>query len=168
MLKKVVLSCLLAIVTVVAFAQKEKPKTASRYEKKGEIYFENNKYLKALPYLLKYQTFKPTDNDAKLKIGKCYLETGRAAKAEEYFDFLLSQKKVDGEIYHLMAKTKHLSHDFDNAILYYKQYLATLDEDDPQRYFVKDNIKNMYLTCEMLFAYNLPRDYLIKSEKDSK
>ena len=155
MLKKVVLSCLLAIVTVVAFAQKEKPKTASWYEKTGEMYFENKKYLKALPYLLKYQSFKPTDNDAKLKIGKCYLETGRAAKAEEYFDFLLSQKNVDGEIYHLMAKTKHLSHDFDNAILYYKQYLATLDEDDPQRYFVKDDIKRCAVGRKIIYKDRL-------------
>ena len=55
------------------------------------MYFENKKYLKALPYLLKYQTFKPTDNDAKLKIGKCYLETGRAEKAGK--TILLSTEK---------------------------------------------------------------------------
>ncbi|MFK7950552.1 MAG: OmpA family protein [Saprospiraceae bacterium] len=155
MLKKVVLSCLLAIVTVAAFAQKEKPKTAGWYEKTGNMYYENKKYLKALPYLLKYQTFKATDNDAKFKIGKCYLETGRAEKAQEYFDFLLSQKNINGEVYHLMAQTMHLSHDFDNAILYYKQYLGTLDDNDPQRYFIKDNIKRCAVGRKIIYKDQL-------------
>ena len=86
MLKKVVLFSLLSFLTFSVFAQKEKPKSESWYEKTGNMYYENNKYLKALPYLLKYQSFKPTDNDAKFKIGKCYLETGRADKAQEYFE----------------------------------------------------------------------------------
>lgn len=155
MLKKVVLSCLLALVTVAGFAQKEKPKTAGWYEKTGNQYYENKKYLKALPYLLKYQSFKPTDNDAKFKIGLCYLETGRAAKAQEYFDFLLSQKNVDSEVYHKIAETYHLSHDFDNAILYYKQYLATLDDDNPKRYFVKDDIKRCAVGRKIIYKDQL-------------
>lgn len=155
MLKKVVLSCLLAIVTVAVFAQKEKPKTAGWYKKTGNMYYENKKYLKALPYLLKYQSFEAKDNDAKFKIGLCYLETGRAEKAQEYFDFLMSQKNVDTEVYHFMAKTMHLSHDFDNAILYYKQYLGTLDSNDPERYFVKDNIKRCAVGRKIIYKDQL-------------
>lgn len=155
MFKKVVLFSLLLCLTFSLFAQKEKPKTASWYEKTGEMYYESSKYLKALPYLLKYQEFKPTDDNAKFKIGKCYLETGRAEKAKEYFEFLLGQKTFDKEVLYLMAQTVHLSHDFDNAILYYKKYLAELSDDDPKRYFVKDDIKRCSVGQKIIYKDKL-------------
>lgn len=155
MFKKILLSSLLLCLTVLVFGQKEKPKTANYYEKTGEMYYENGKYLKALPYLLKYQSFKPTDNDAKFQIGKCYLETGRAEKASEYFDFLLTQKNPDKEIFHLMAQTMHLMHEFESAIDYYKKYLAKLDADDKQRYFVKDNIKRCAVGIKIVYKEKL-------------
>ncbi|NJN78547.1 MAG: hypothetical protein HC803_09680 [Saprospiraceae bacterium] len=155
MFKKVVLFGLLSCLSFSVFAQKEKPKTESWYEKTAEMYYENGKYLKALPYLLKYQSFKPTDNDAKFQIGVCYLKTGRASKAQEYFDFLLSQKNVDKEVYYLMAQTLHLSNNFENAILYYKKYLAELDEDDPKRYFVKDDIKRCATGLKIMYKDKL-------------
>ncbi len=155
MLKKVVLFSLLSFLTFSVFAQKEKPKSESWYEKTGNMYYENNKYLKALPYLLKYQSFKPTDNDAKFKIGKCYLETGRADKAQEYFEFLLNQKDTDKEVYYYMGRTLHLSHDFDKAIAHYKKYLAELDENDAKRFFVKDDIKRCAVGLKIIYAEQL-------------
>lgn len=155
MFKKVVLFGLLSCLSFSVFAQKEKPKTEGWYEKTAEMYYQNAKYAKALPYLLKYQSFKPTDNKAKFEIGMCYLKTGRASKAQEYFDFLLNQKNIDKEVYHLMAQTLHLSHDFENAILYYKKYLAELSEDDPKRYFIKDDIKRCATGQKLIYKDKL-------------
>jgi outer membrane protein OmpA-like peptidoglycan-associated protein/tetratricopeptide (TPR) repeat protein len=155
MFKKVVLFGLLWCLSFSVFAQKEKPKTAGWYENTAEMYYENGKYGKALPYLLKHQSFKPTDNEVKFEIGICYLKTGRASKAQEYFDFLLAQKNVDKEVYHLMAQTLHLSHDFENAILYYKKYLAELDDDDDKRYFVKDDIKRCAAGLKIIYKDKL-------------
>ncbi|MFT6936746.1 MAG: hypothetical protein ACJA1N_001045, partial [Saprospiraceae bacterium] len=155
MFKKVALFGLLLCLSFTVFAQKQKPKTAGWYEKTAEMYYENGKYQKALPYLLKYQSFKPTDDNAKFQIGTCYLKTGRANKAQEYFDFLLGQKNVNREVYHLMAQTLHLSHDFENAILYYKKYLAELDTDNDERYFVKDNIKRCATGLKIIYKDKL-------------
>jgi outer membrane protein OmpA-like peptidoglycan-associated protein/tetratricopeptide (TPR) repeat protein len=155
MFKKVVLFGLLLCLSFSVFAQKAKPKTAGWYENSAERYYENGKYAKALPYLLKYQSFKPMDNEAKFQIGMCYLKTGRASKAQEYFDFLLNQKNVDKEVYHLMAQTLHLSHDFENAILYYKKYLAELDENDDKRFFVKDDIKRCAVGLKIIYKDKL-------------
>lgn len=155
MLKKIIFSCLLSILGVTLVAQKSTTKSSSWYEKKGNLYFENEKYFQSLPYLLKYQSLKPSDEAAKLKIGKCYLETGQVVKATEYFEFLLSQKKVEDEVYLLMARAKHLAHDFDAAILYYKQYLATLNKDDSNRQLVKDNIKRCVIGRKIIYQDEL-------------
>ena len=155
MLKKVVFSCLLSVLSIALFAQKSATKSTSWYEKRGSLYFENGKYFESLPYLLQYQSLKPEDVEAKLKIGKCYLETGQIEKAIEYFEFLLKQKKVDEEVYHLMAQAKHLSLNFDEAIAYYKQYLATLKKDDSNRYFVKDNIKRCVVGRKLIYLDEL-------------
>ena len=155
MLKKIVFSCLLSVLSIALFAQKSATKSTSWYEKQGSLLFENGKYFESLPYLLQYQTLKPEDNEAKLKIGKCYLETGQIEKAIEYFDFLLGQKKIEAEVYHLMAQAKHLSLNFDEAIAYYKLYLATLKKEDYTRYFVKDNIKRCVIGRKLIYLDEL-------------
>ena len=84
--KKWIISGLLCCITLCVFGQKNR--TPKYYQEKGEEYYTHKKYLKALPYFLKYQSFKPKDMDAKLKIGICYIQTNRPDMARDYLEFL--------------------------------------------------------------------------------
>ena len=101
----------------------------------------NQKYVKALPYYVKYQEVKPRDLEVKLRIGICYYETNRTEQAITYLTYMSQQKKPEPISYLYLAKSYHLQHQFDDAIKFYKKYLSTLEPGDNQKYPIKDDIR---------------------------
>ena len=133
----------LIIVTTILFVnigmtQKVPPKTL---KVKGDLFYDNQKYVKALPYYIKYQEVKPRELDIKLRIGICYYETNRTEQAITYLTYMAQQKKPEPSAYLYLAKSYHLQHQFDEAIKFYKKYLSTLEPGDNQKYPVKDDIR---------------------------
>lgn len=137
--KRIVLLILSTVLFVgITSAQKISPK---ELKEKGDLFYANQKYFKALPYYLKYQESKPKDLDTKLRIGICYYETNRTELAITYLTYMVQQKDPNATAFLYLAKSYHMQHQFDDAIKYYKQYLATLEPDDNQKYPVKDDIR---------------------------
>lgn len=133
----------LIIVTAILFVnigmtQKIPPKML---KVKGDLFYDNQKYVKALPYYIKYQEVKPRELDIKLRIGICYYETNRTEQAITYLTYMAQQKKPEPSAYLYLAKSYHLQHQFDEAIKFYKKYLSTLEPSDNQKYPVKDDIR---------------------------
>lgn len=148
-----ILSCLVAI---GLFAQKPPKKLSpAQVLEIGERYYKHEKYFKALPWMLKYESYKLKDIDAKLKIAICYIETNRPDRAKDYLDFLLSQKNPDTEVYYNMGRTFHLQHEFDKAILYYKKYLAELKPKEEKRIAVKNKIKRCAKGLKLIYKEKL-------------
>lgn len=151
--KQWVITGLLCFMVLLAIGQKNR--TPKYYLNKGEEYYTNKKYLKALPYFLKYQAFKPKDMEAKLKIGVCYVETNRPDMARDYLEFLNGQKNPKESVLLNLAKTYHLQHEFELAIQYYKKYLAKLSDKDEQRYLIKDEIKRCARGMKLVYKEKL-------------
>ena len=133
----------LIIVTAILFVnigmtQKVPPKMLKAT---GDLFYDNQKYVKALPYYIKYQEVKPREIDVKLRIGICYYETNRTEQAITYLTYMIQQKKPESSAYLYLAKSYHLQHEFDEAIKFYKKYLSTLEAGDNQKYPVKDDIR---------------------------
>ena len=133
----------LIIVTAILFVnigmtQKIPPKML---KVTGDLFYDNQKYVKALPYYVKYQEVKPRELDIKLRIGICYYETNRTEQAITYLTYMAQQKKPEPSAYLYLAKSYHLQHQFDEAIKFYKKYLSTLEPGDNQKYPIKDDIR---------------------------
>ena len=59
---------------------------AKQLKADAERYYKVAKYPEALNLFLKYQRLKSTDNETRLKIGHCFLETNEVDDAKQYFD----------------------------------------------------------------------------------
>lgn len=151
--KEWIISLILCCITLSVLGQKNR--TPKYYEEKGNEYYTNKKYLKALPYFLKHQSFKPKDMDTKLKIGVCYVETNRPEMARDYLEFLNGQKDPTAQVLFNLARTYHLQHDFELAIQYYKKYLAKLKPKDETRYLIKDEIKRCARGMKLVYKEKL-------------
>ena len=92
----------------------------------GDLFYDNQKYVKALPYYIKYQEVKPRELDVRLRIGICYYETNRTEQAITYLTYMSQQKKPEPSAYLYLAKSYHLQHQFDEAITFYKKYLSLI------------------------------------------
>jgi len=137
---------------VAGFSQKISPKVL---KKRGDMYYQNLKYGLALPYYIKYQDAKPKDLQTKLRIGICYFETNRVEQAETYLEYMAQQKNPKAEALLYLARSYHMQHRFQDAIIFYKRYLATLDSKDNQKYPVKDNIRRCAMGKRLLYSNKL-------------
>lgn len=154
--RKLLLMLLLSGFVTLAFAQKPPKKlTPSQIQEIGERYYKHDKFFKALPWLLKHQSYKPKDIEVKLKIAVCYIETNRPDRAKDYLEFLLSQKNPDKEVLFYMGKTFHLQHEFDKAIQFYKKYLAELKPKEDKRIAIKNDIRRCARALKLIYKEKL-------------
>jgi outer membrane protein OmpA-like peptidoglycan-associated protein/tetratricopeptide (TPR) repeat protein len=145
---------------MAGYSQKISPKVL---KKRGDMYYENLKYGKALPYYIKYQDAKPKDLRTKLRIGICYFETNRVEQAETYLEYMVQQRKPKPEALYYLARSYHMQHRFQEAIQFYKKYLATLDAKDNQKYPIKDNIRRCAMGKRLIY---LPKLALVENLGD--
>lgn len=141
--KRLILIIVAAFMLVnTGFSQRLSSKiTPKELQEKGDLFYDNQKYGKALPYYIKFQELKPRELEVKLRIGICYYETNRTEQAINYLTYMAQQKKPEPIAFLYLAKSYHLQHEFDKAIQYYKKYLGTLEPGDNLKYPVKDDIR---------------------------
>lgn len=101
----------------IVFGQGEKG-----FISKGDKFFENKKYLKALEnYELAYKENEKNPHTL-TRIGLCHFERNEYRSALQYLrDGIQLTPKPDKEILFKMARTYHFNHSFDKAIEYYNR-----------------------------------------------
>ncbi|MEM6724520.1 MAG: OmpA family protein [Bacteroidota bacterium] len=134
--KKVIFCLIFLLVNLAMFAQA----SPNDLLKKANELYESTDYREALPLFLEYQKVDPKDLVVKMRIGVCYFESGSADLAKEYLEFVANDKKPLTNAYFYLAKTYHYLHQFEDAAIYYKRYLANMKEDDVQRERIKESI----------------------------
>ena len=99
--------------------------------KRGDMLYYKRMYFDAIDFYIKANRFNPDNAVLNYKIGKCYLFTIDKVQA---LTFLLKayelNSSVADDILFLIARGYHITHNFDNAIEYYKEYknLLSLSE----------------------------------------
>ncbi|MCB9283243.1 MAG: PD40 domain-containing protein [Lewinellaceae bacterium] len=112
------------------------------YKRVAEQYFSLGKYPEALQNYLLYQQNNPGDPDVKFRIGICYFETSKPSEALQQFSSLQQEAKFSNPLlYYYLGLCAHASYQFLDAINYYKEYLRKIDNNNPQRAMVKDQIR---------------------------
>ena len=118
----------------------------------AERYYLNKKYPEALNLFLKYQRLHSIDKDTRLKIGHCFMENNELSEAHQYLDGLIAEnKKVPELAYFYKARALHVQHQFKEATVAYKTFLAvTAKKGHPFR----DASKEALLRC--VNGFSLP------------
>jgi len=71
--------------------------SSTAIEKLGILYFDQGRYSKAIPYLLKARELSPNDLDVRLRLGKTFLAGGRNKEARVEIDYVLEHNLADPE-----------------------------------------------------------------------
>lgn len=130
---KVVISLVLLIVSTALIAQKEitpNLKSLSKDEKKklesAEYFFTEQNYQRALPVYLQLLSTYPEDLYYKYRSGICYLyKSDEKQKSIDLLSEVATAVPDAQEIDFYLGRAYHLNYKFDEAIEFFKKYLAT-------------------------------------------
>jgi len=85
--------------------------------------FKNQDYTLALALYLDELSKKPEDNDLRVKIGQCYLETDiKKSNAIDYFEYALAHDYKNNEIALFLGRAYLYAERFDDAITKFEQF----------------------------------------------
>lgn len=116
---------------------------AQSFRKKYEqasMYFNNNRYSQALPYLLSLDSIQADNNNINFQIGVCYfnapIHQERAIPylikanhdiSESYNPNSYKEKHAPEDACLYLAQAYHLTYQFDTALAYYHKFLTYID-----------------------------------------
>jgi tetratricopeptide (TPR) repeat protein len=89
-------------------ALRANPRNAKAIGRLGLIYFNEGRFQKAAPYLLKGSELSSTNLELRVKLAQIYLALGEAKKAAEQSDFVLKNNPGDPEAPVLLAQSAPL------------------------------------------------------------
>lgn len=115
---------------------------AKTYKKLGEKYYAGQKYREALDALLRYHQTRPDDIVVKQKIGICYYFTNNIGEAKKFLTYVSENtKKTEPDVFFFLGRSYQAENKFKEAVVFYKDFLRNIEEDNINRPLVKDAIK---------------------------
>ncbi len=115
--------------------------------------FDAGHYAEALDIFSEHLNAHPEDFAIQLKAAICLYQLNRLSEAREMLLFL-SKQRVDerDEAWFFLARIAHASHQFRQAIDYYKEFLRLAPKAHPYREMVKDEIRRCAYGMQLLSA----------------
>ena len=99
------------------------------------------RYSEALAMFQKYQEASPGNTEVLTNIGICLFETNQVTQARAYFESLSVARKGGPQVLLCLARTYHVSGDYQAAAAGYKRYLKVASDSDPDRPEVIINLR---------------------------
>jgi len=120
-------------------------KTAWKSLRKGDKYYDKGKnyYNKALKRFLEAYRYNQHNAALNYKIGVCNFQSGKQEKAQEFFNKALAENElIADDVYYLLARSYHLTEDFQPAI---QNYQRSLESDIIDELKIKRSKIDVYL-----------------------
>jgi tetratricopeptide (TPR) repeat protein len=103
-------------------------------KRQADQYMAAGKYHLAIDIYQQYCPTKPTDYHAYHQLAYALFMINHYEEAVEHFKYVIDNfKRVEPVSIYYLAKCLHLSHQFKEAISYYKLFLSRADKKDPRR-----------------------------------
>ena len=114
-------------------------KNAKDLRRQADEYFQLNRFAEALDTYRQVQEAGASDDEMLLRLGICSYQLNRLADAEGFLSFVTNNSRQPlPDAFFFLGRVKHAQHDFDAAILNYKEYLRRIRADHANRNMVKD------------------------------
>ncbi len=137
-LKSNIYKYLLLLIAILIFADSFS-QSNSKLRKKADDFFNNEEFVKALPYYLKLDSIKPNDFEIKYYIGACYFNTRyEKTKGIPYLEYALEHGSslIPRAVNKDLGTLYHLNYQFDEAIKQFNRYIKLSNYDDENLEFV--------------------------------
>ncbi len=130
--------------------------SVAKIKKQAETYFEKGKYSKALFYFNRYIKVKKADDQTLSKIAIASFHTNDLNNSAKILkDLAANEKNNDSNVILYTAKLLHAQQRFQDAILYYKKYLAAVKENDSSKRKIRDEIRRCAVGKKLLLSGDL-------------
>ncbi len=145
MKKKIYLiTVLLSIISLVSSAQKEKlthdqKRLLGIYGVKADLLFKESNYYRALALYQRMLALDSLDEFSLYHAGICYIHADDNEKAITLLNKVYKMNPNAEDILYYLGRAYHINYQFDQAIGYFNQYLATSPPDD------KKELANRYI-----------------------
>jgi len=100
---------------------KEDPDVIDAYFTRGNLYFKDHNFKRALESFFKVLEQKPGDAFTIINIANSYIAMGNFDEAERFISSVISSIPPDSQIYFIMGNIKNIKKEYDEAIRYYKE-----------------------------------------------
>lgn len=152
---------LLALLLLFCFAKTAPAQDAARWKKHGNELLEQAQYQQALDAFLKAVEGRPADAEIRTNMGVCYYHLHQSVQAEKAFFAAVNAKKDPPPLGYLyLAKLHQARFDFEQAAVFYKQFLEKTPANHPWRSAVHDELRRcatgLRVRRQLPFAAVLP------------
>lgn len=152
---------LLALLLLFCFAKPAPAQDAAKWKKHGNELLELAQYQQALDAFLKAAKGWPADPEIRTNIGVCYYHLHQPVQAEEALLGAAKARKAPPPLGFLyLAKLHQARFDFEQAAIFYKQFLEKTPTDHPWRTAVHDELRRcatgLRVRRQLPFAAVLP------------
>ncbi len=114
----------------------------SALSSRADYLFNDGNYYSALPLYLKLLQYDTANDYFRMQAGICYLFTDDKEKTIPFFLRVYKEQPGTADILYYLGRAYHVNYQFDTAISYFQQYLATHVSDEK-----KANAKNYINYC---------------------
>lgn len=123
---------------------------------KGNKYFEQNRYIKAIPHYISASKKEVTKQEAFIKLGECYRNVNEYEKAESaYRNALAVNSKVSPDVNYNFASILKTNGKYDEALDYYGIFISQKPNDAAAK-------KALKFCAEIKYWMNRPKEYDVK------
>jgi len=125
--------------------------SAGKLKSTADLYFENGKYTKALPYYTAYLKQKQGNIEVLIRTGICQYYSNDLTGAKNTLSGVIqSNKKPPAISFLFLGKAYHNNLEFSDAVANYKRYLANTKISSPDRKTVRDDIRRCAIGMKII------------------
>ncbi len=134
-------ACIKLIIAVILIPSFASGQSFKDRKKDGLELLRSGNYSESVEILEDLYKKQPSDPELSYALAKAYLESNNTGESIAIIDMVLpNNKKFEADLLLLKAKNKHLQHDFDSAIRFYKAALSKKTFDKNTSSAIKDQI----------------------------
>ena len=147
--------------TQSVFTADKLPGKAKRNFRKGKCYLKKGDFSRAIPFLKESVNLNPEEAKYPWYLGRALYESDKVAESLSALTRAYNlDQKVDPKIDLYLGMALHRNNEFEEAVIHYQDYLASLNPDDPMSESVRTYIQQAKSGPDII---NHPKKYEIKN-----
>ncbi|WP_193427129.1 OmpA family protein [Hymenobacter lapidarius] len=149
-----------AVALTAAIAAPAQAQSTRKDLKSGNKFFEQENYRAALPYYEKVLAKDPNNAKALFNAGIAYMSFDKEKASDYIYKAQKLKPKVSKDVEYWLGRVDHLNYNFDEAVVHFQAYNATLKKNDQRKEELAQLIQH---SKNAKVQFNSPKDIFVKN-----
>ena len=149
-----------AVALTASIAAPAQAQSTRKDLKSGNKFFEQENYRAALPYYEKVLAKDPNNAKALFNAGISYMSFDKEKASDYIYKAQKLKPKVSKDVEYWLGRVDHLNYNFDEAVVHFQAYNATLKKNDQRKEELAQLIQH---SKNAKVQFNSPKDIFVKN-----